>query len=85
MHARRRGETNVNTINHKLDRDPVNKLSLIIDVHSHVSLLGLFIVGNSYDDVYRCVKFIFKKSDLHQPPKFKQFAQPKFGVKAHFI
>ena len=55
MHARRRGETNANTINHKLDRDPVNKLSLIIDVHSHVSLLGLFIVGNSYDDVYRCV------------------------------
>ncbi len=28
-------------------------LDLVIDIHSHVSLLGLFIVGNSYDDVYR--------------------------------
>lgn len=37
----------------KLDKDPVNRLSLILDVHSHMSLLGLFIVGNSYDDVYR--------------------------------
>ena len=26
---------------------------MVIDIHSHVSLLGLFIVGNSYDDVYR--------------------------------
>ena len=28
-------------------------LDMVIDIHSHVSLLGLFIVGNSYDDVYR--------------------------------
>ena len=40
---------------HKLDKDPVHNLSLILDVHSHISLLGLFIVGNSYDDVYRWV------------------------------
>jgi hypothetical protein len=26
---------------------------MIIDIHSHASLLGLFIVGNAYDDVYR--------------------------------
>jgi hypothetical protein len=24
-----------------------------LDIHSHASLLGLFIVGNAYDDVYR--------------------------------
>lgn len=28
-------------------------LDLVIDIHSHISLLGLFIVGNSYEDVYR--------------------------------
>jgi predicted deacylase len=48
---------------HALDKDPVNTLDMIIDVHSHISLLGLFIVGNSYSDVYRlsatfCLPFI---------------------------
>ena len=36
-----------------LDKDPNYDLDMVIDIHSHVSLLGLFIVGNSYDDVYR--------------------------------
>ena len=35
-------------------RDKISlQLDMIIDVHSHISLLGLFIVGNSYSDVYR--------------------------------
>ena len=36
-----------------LDKDPNHELDMIVDIHSHISLLGLFIVGNSYDDVYR--------------------------------
>ena len=26
---------------------------LILDIHAHASLLGTFVVGNAYDDVYR--------------------------------
>ena len=36
---------------HSYDRE--HDLDMILDVHSHISLLGLFVVGNSYDDVYR--------------------------------
>ena len=28
-------------------------LDMILDVHSHPSQLGLFIIGNAYDDVFR--------------------------------
>ena len=38
---------------HSYDRE--HDLDMILDVHSHISLLGLFVVGNSYDDVYRWV------------------------------
>lgn len=36
-----------------LDSDPHLDLDLVLDIHSHPCLLGLFTVGNAYDDVYR--------------------------------
>ena len=32
---------------------PWTELDTVLDIHSHSSLLGLFVYGNSYDDVYR--------------------------------
>ncbi len=29
------------------------ELDTVVDLHSHSSLMGLFVYGNSYDDVYR--------------------------------
>lgn len=28
-------------------------LDMVIDIHAHASLMGTFIYGNAYDDVYR--------------------------------
>ncbi|XP_045119371.1 cytosolic carboxypeptidase 6-like [Portunus trituberculatus] len=36
-----------------LNEAPWCELDLILDLHAHSSLLGTFIYGNSYDDVYR--------------------------------
>ncbi|KAK4295246.1 hypothetical protein Pmani_032174 [Petrolisthes manimaculis] len=41
-------------------------LDLVLDLHSHTSLLGTFIYGNSYDDVYRHERHIvFPKMVSH--------------------
>ncbi|XP_066958146.1 cytosolic carboxypeptidase-like protein 5 isoform X1 [Macrobrachium rosenbergii] len=37
----------------QLDEAPWCELDLVLDLHAHSSLLGTFIYGNSYDDVYR--------------------------------
>jgi hypothetical protein len=29
-------------------------LDMVLDIHAHTALTGLFVYGNSYDDVYRC-------------------------------
>eukprot|EP00095_Tigriopus_kingsejongensis_P009965 maker-scaffold17_size721972-snap-gene-2.11 protein:Tk09965 transcript:maker-scaffold17_size721972-snap-gene-2.11-mRNA-1 annotation:"cytosolic carboxypeptidase 6" len=49
-----------------LDQDPDFKLDIILDLHSHSSLLGLFIYGNSYDDVYRFERHIVFPKILSQ-------------------
>ncbi|XP_071742945.1 uncharacterized protein [Lepeophtheirus salmonis] len=38
--------------------DKVGLLDMVIDIHAHASLLGLFITGNSYSDVYRFERHI---------------------------
>ncbi|XP_023327691.1 cytosolic carboxypeptidase 6 [Eurytemora carolleeae] len=35
------------------DNHPTYKLDMVLDVHAHTALTGLFIYGNSYEDVYR--------------------------------
>ena len=30
------------------------ELDMVLDIHAHTALTGLFVYGNSYDDVYRC-------------------------------
>ena len=29
------------------------ELDMVLDIHAHTALTGLFVYGNSYDDVYR--------------------------------
>ena len=36
-------------------------LDMVLDIHAHTALTGLFVYGNSYDDVYRYKVF------LHSP------------------
>lgn len=36
-----------------LDASKSVDMDMIIDLHAHASLMGAFIYGNSYDDVYR--------------------------------
>ena len=38
--------------------DSENVLDMVLDIHAHSSLFGLFIVGNSYGDVYRFERHI---------------------------
>ena len=33
------------------------ELDMVLDIHAHTALTGLFVYGNSYDDVYRLVFF----------------------------
>ncbi|XP_059093753.1 uncharacterized protein LOC131888832 [Tigriopus californicus] len=56
----------VRNIIHSLDQDPDVKLDIILDLHSHSSLLGLFVYGNSYDDVYRFERHIVFPKILSQ-------------------
>ena len=30
------------------------ELDFVLDLHAHSSLQGVFVYGNTYDDVYRC-------------------------------
>ena len=32
------------------------ELDMVLDIHAHTALTGLFVYGNSYDDVYRSHK-----------------------------
>ena len=32
------------------------ELDMVLDIHAHTALTGLFVYGNSYDDVYRSRK-----------------------------
>lgn len=36
-----------------LDKNPKSPLDCVLDVHAHTNVSGLFIYGNTYDDVYR--------------------------------
>ncbi|XP_068244978.1 cytosolic carboxypeptidase-like protein 5 [Palaemon carinicauda] len=50
----------------QLDDAPWCDLDLVLDLHAHSSLLGTFIYGNSYDDVYRHERHIvFPKMMSH--------------------
>nr|XP_027234485.1 cytosolic carboxypeptidase 6-like [Penaeus vannamei] len=50
----------------ELDQAPWCELDLVLDLHAHSSLLGTFIYGNSYDDVYRHERHIvFPKMMSH--------------------
>ena len=47
------------------------ELDMVLDLHAHSSLLGSFIYGNSYDDVYRFERHIlFPKLLAHNTPDF---------------
>ncbi|CAG7659346.1 unnamed protein product [Allacma fusca] len=37
----------------EMDASKTLELDMVIDMHAHSSLMGTFIYGNSYDDVYR--------------------------------
>ena len=39
---------------------------MVVDLHSHSSLMGLFVYGNSYDDVYRFERHIVFPKILSQ-------------------
>ena len=40
------------------DNHPKYDLDMVLDIHAHTALTGLFIYGNSYDDVYRYERHI---------------------------
>ena len=43
------------------------ELDMVLDIHAHTALTGLFVYGNSYDDVYRSRKqrILWKYLILH--------------------
>ena len=46
-------------------------LDIVLDLHCHTSLLGLFVYGNSYDDVYRYERhLVFPKILAQNCPDF---------------
>lgn len=36
-----------------LDKDQKTPLDCVLDLHAHTNATGLFVYGNTYDDVYR--------------------------------
>ncbi|CAL4064990.1 unnamed protein product, partial [Meganyctiphanes norvegica] len=54
-----------------LNEAPWCELDLVLDIHAHTSLLGTFVYGNSYDDVYRHERHIvFPKMMSHACPDY---------------
>ena len=51
---------------HKKDMKNFIKLSQVLDLHAHTSLLGLFINGNSYVSIYRYERHIVFPKILSQ-------------------
>lgn len=39
----------------KLDKDKNVPLDCVLDLHAHTNATGVFVYGNTYDDVYRYV------------------------------
>lgn len=37
-----------------LDKNNKTPLDCVLDLHAHTNATGVFIYGNTYDDVYRC-------------------------------
>ena len=63
---------NVRNLIEKVDKDPNLDLDMILDIHSHSSLLGVFVIGNAYDDVYRFERHVvFPKILSHICPDFR--------------
>lgn len=36
-----------------LDKNPTAPLDCVLDLHAHTNATGVFVYGNTYDDVYR--------------------------------
>ena len=59
----------VRDIVRKLDDE--GRVDLVLDMHAHTSLTGVFLYGNSYDDVYRFERHIvFPKIVGHNCPDY---------------
>jgi hypothetical protein len=43
------------------------ELDFVLDLHAHSSLQGVFVYGNTYDDVYRCeyCPYLMSEYPLH--------------------
>lgn len=41
------------TLLEALDKDTNAPLDCVLDLHAHTNATGLFVYGNTYDDVYR--------------------------------
>nr|CAD7194975.1 unnamed protein product [Timema douglasi] len=48
----------VHTMLTELDQIKDVELDFVLDLHAHSSLLGVFVYGNTYDDVYRYERHI---------------------------
>ncbi|XP_032453124.1 cytosolic carboxypeptidase 6 isoform X1 [Nasonia vitripennis] len=71
------------TLLESLDKDPNVPLDCVLDLHAHTNATGVFVYGNTYDDVYRYERHIVLPKLLAQLAEDYEPSNTMYNQDAH--